>query len=82
MASNKTKYAPRPVTPNGPTLTVLSTTNSGGMRPGQQAVVEDNEGARRMLTSGLWVLLVEPEVLDPVQPEPEPEPTPEPDEEA
>lgn len=83
---DKSKFAPRPVTPGAvPTLRVHSTTNTGGLKPAQQAVVDDNEYTRRMLSSGLWLLLVTPEELDPVPAEPDPADeltlTPEPTEE-
>ena len=66
MAKRKSPFGPRPVTPDyGSTLNIQSTNHSGGMTPGQMAVMEDNDFTRRMLNSGLWVLLVTPDELDP-----------------
>jgi len=62
----KSPLGPKAVTPSkGTTLNVRSTNHSGGMTPGQMAVMEDTDFTRRMLNSGLWELLVTPDELDP-----------------
>jgi len=61
MARNE-RHIPRAVAPVK-TLTVRSTTHTGGLTPNQTAVVDDTPQSRRFITSGMWILLVEPEVL-------------------
>lgn len=62
MARRSTSPA-KPITPAGNTVKVQSTIHIGGLKPGQIAEVDDTEFVRGLIRQGLWLLLVESEVL-------------------